>query len=79
MLFYFSENMRNLGKHSIKLQVVLNESNSTTFAGKELPSHHLRFTVVGKKPVHLHVMQFDLARCQPGSILINGSNLLIIW
>ena len=45
---YFAENVRNLGKHSIHLQVVLNESNSTTFAGKPLPSTQINFTVTGK-------------------------------
>ncbi len=42
-----TENVRNLGKYSIQLQAVLNESNSPEFAGKPLPSKRINFTVTG--------------------------------
>ncbi|XP_074656148.1 structural maintenance of chromosomes flexible hinge domain-containing protein 1-like [Tubulanus polymorphus] len=39
------ENIKNLGEHTLQLQVVLNESGANIFAGQELPSHKLTFTV----------------------------------
>ena len=43
-----AENVKNLGPHTLLLQAVLNESGASTFAGKELPSTAIRFSVVGK-------------------------------
>ncbi|KAK3701990.1 hypothetical protein RRG08_017880 [Elysia crispata] len=36
---------KNLGAYTIQLNAVLNESGNTNFAGKELPSHKIKFTV----------------------------------
>ncbi|XP_062594603.1 structural maintenance of chromosomes flexible hinge domain-containing protein 1-like [Saccostrea cucullata] len=44
------ENIHNLGPHTLQLQVVLNESGSTIYAGKSLPSHHIKFTVTEGEP-----------------------------
>lgn len=41
------ENIHNLGSHTLQLQVVLNESGSTIYAGKNLPSHQIKFNVTG--------------------------------
>ena len=46
-LIYFVENVRNLGAHTLLLQVVLNESGNTVYSGKELPSHKIKFNVTG--------------------------------
>ncbi len=43
----FVENVRNLGSHTLQLQVVLNETGATKFAGKTLPSYKFKFTVTG--------------------------------
>ncbi|KAI0226091.1 Structural maintenance of chromosomes flexible hinge domain-containing protein 1 [Lamellibrachia satsuma] len=44
------ENIKNLGPHTILLQAVLNESGASTFAGKDLPSSAVRFTVIEAEP-----------------------------
>lgn len=44
---YVVENVHNLGPHTLQLQVVLNESGSTIYAGKSLPSHQIKFTITG--------------------------------
>ncbi|CAH1248010.1 SMCHD1 [Branchiostoma lanceolatum] len=44
------ENVKNLGKHTLRLQVVMNESDNTVFAGKELPSLNIKFTVTEAAP-----------------------------
>ncbi|XP_074390538.1 structural maintenance of chromosomes flexible hinge domain-containing protein 1-like isoform X1 [Zonotrichia albicollis] len=40
------ENLQKLGNYSLKLQVVLNESNADTYAGRPLPSKVFKFTIV---------------------------------
>lgn len=47
-MIVFTENMKNLGAHTIELHAVLNESGATTYAGRELPSHKIKFTIVGE-------------------------------
>uniref|UniRef100_U3JUU2 Structural maintenance of chromosomes flexible hinge domain-containing protein 1 n=1 Tax=Ficedula albicollis TaxID=59894 RepID=U3JUU2_FICAL len=44
------ENLQKLGNYSLKLQVVLNESNADTYAGRPLPSKVFKFTIVEGKP-----------------------------
>ncbi|KAI8505876.1 inactivation of X chromosome by DNA methylation [Branchiostoma belcheri] len=44
------ENVKNLGRHTLRLQVVMNESDNTVFAGKELPSLNIKFTVTEAAP-----------------------------
>ncbi|KAL2085320.1 hypothetical protein ACEWY4_018640 [Coilia grayii] len=39
------ENLNKLGKYTLHLQTILNESNSTTWAGKQLPFHSLSFAL----------------------------------
>ena len=41
--------MKNLGNHTIKIQVVLNESGVTEFGSKPLPSHKIKFSITGKR------------------------------
>ena len=41
------ENLQKLGNYTLKLQVVLNESNADTYAGRPLPSKTFKFTIVG--------------------------------
>lgn len=46
----------------MKLQVVLNESNADTYAGRPLPSKIFKFTIIGKNSSHanfLLVFLFD--------------------
>jgi hypothetical protein len=40
--------MKMLGSYTIVLQTVLNESGAANYADQQLPSHKLRFTIVGK-------------------------------
>lgn len=47
-LGFITETINNLGPHTLRLQVVLNESGSTIYAGKSLPSHQIKFTVTGQ-------------------------------
>ena len=49
---YVVENVHNLGPHTLQLQVVLNESGSTIYAGKSLPSHQIKFTITGLPECH---------------------------
>ncbi|XP_071410839.1 structural maintenance of chromosomes flexible hinge domain-containing protein 1 isoform X2 [Pithys albifrons albifrons] len=44
------ENLQKLGNYSLKLQVVLNESNADTYAGRPLPSKIFKFTIIEGKP-----------------------------
>lgn len=53
------ENIKNLGHHSLELQVVLNESGATTFAGKDLPSHCIKFFVTEAEPKKFTVGLLD--------------------
>uniref|UniRef100_A0A8D0GXS9 Structural maintenance of chromosomes flexible hinge domain containing 1 n=1 Tax=Sphenodon punctatus TaxID=8508 RepID=A0A8D0GXS9_SPHPU len=43
------ENIHKLGSYTLKLQVVLNESNADTYAGRPLPSKIFKFNVVEGK------------------------------
>lgn len=56
-LFVFVENMKNLGNHTIKVQVVLNESGVTEFGGKPLPSHKIKFSITGNIQIHQYSIQ----------------------
>ncbi|MGH0181960.1 UNVERIFIED_CONTAM: hypothetical protein FKN15_010217 [Acipenser sinensis] len=42
------ENINKLGKYTLKLQTVLNESNADTYAGRPLPSLKFEFSVIAK-------------------------------
>ncbi|XP_025090642.1 structural maintenance of chromosomes flexible hinge domain-containing protein 1-like isoform X1 [Pomacea canaliculata] len=53
------ENMKNLGAHTIELHAVLNESGATTYAGRELPSHKIKFTIVEAEPEQFTVGLLD--------------------
>ncbi|KAL3892332.1 hypothetical protein ACJMK2_004548 [Sinanodonta woodiana] len=44
------ENIKNMGNYTLQLQVVLNESGGNTYAGKELPSHKIKFSVTEAEP-----------------------------
>lgn len=44
----YPENIQKLGNYTLKLQVVLNESNADTYAGRPLPSKVIKFSVKGK-------------------------------
>ncbi|XP_062987369.1 structural maintenance of chromosomes flexible hinge domain-containing protein 1 [Elgaria multicarinata webbii] len=43
------ENMNKLGTYTLKLQVVLNESNADTYAGRSLPSKTFKFNIIEGK------------------------------
>ncbi|XP_062336135.1 structural maintenance of chromosomes flexible hinge domain-containing protein 1 [Osmerus eperlanus] len=70
--FWFKtmENLNKLGKYTLHLNTVLNESNATVFAGKQLPSYKLHFSitegsaerfVVGAVTTPLHIGEpFDI-------------------
>ncbi|XP_041360659.1 structural maintenance of chromosomes flexible hinge domain-containing protein 1-like [Gigantopelta aegis] len=53
------ENIKNLGPHTLQLQTILNESGQTTYAGRELPSHRIRFTVTEAEPERFVVGLLD--------------------
>ncbi|XP_023609983.1 structural maintenance of chromosomes flexible hinge domain-containing protein 1 isoform X5 [Myotis lucifugus] len=44
------ENIQKLGNYTLKLQVVLNESNADTYAGRPLPCKAIKFSVKEGKP-----------------------------
>ncbi|XP_012507531.1 PREDICTED: structural maintenance of chromosomes flexible hinge domain-containing protein 1 [Propithecus coquereli] len=44
------ENIQKLGNYTLKLQVVLNESNADTYSGRPLPSKIIKFSVKEGKP-----------------------------
>ncbi|XP_066579517.1 structural maintenance of chromosomes flexible hinge domain-containing protein 1 isoform X2 [Amia ocellicauda] len=44
------ENLNQLGKYTLKLQTVLNESNADTYAGQRLPSQVYEFSIKEGKP-----------------------------
>jgi hypothetical protein len=41
------ENIKSLGQYTLSIQAVLNESGANKFAGRELPSQKIKFTVTG--------------------------------
>ncbi|XP_069476961.1 structural maintenance of chromosomes flexible hinge domain-containing protein 1 isoform X2 [Ambystoma mexicanum] len=53
------ENIQKIGSYTLKLQVVLNESNADTYAGRALPSKTLAFKIVEGKPVRFTVGLLD--------------------
>lgn len=56
LLFNFPiclENIQKLGNYTLKLQVVLNESNADTYAGRPLPSKAIKFSVKGKQNANI--------------------------
>lgn len=53
------ENLKNLGDYTIQLQAVLNESGATTYAGHQLPSHTIKFSVVEGEPEKFSVGLLD--------------------
>ncbi|KAM6086922.1 structural maintenance of chromosomes flexible hinge domain-containing protein 1 isoform 3-T3 [Chlamydotis macqueenii] len=54
------ENLQKLGNYTLKLQVVLNESNADTYAGRPLPSKTFKFTIIEGKPEKFSVGVLDL-------------------
>uniref|UniRef100_T1ITP1 SMC hinge domain-containing protein n=1 Tax=Strigamia maritima TaxID=126957 RepID=T1ITP1_STRMM len=69
------ENIRNLGSHTLSLQTVVNESEQSVHAGRELPSHKLKFTVIEAGPERFTV-GFGLELSYDG-IQLKGNMLLI--
>ncbi|KAJ7338716.1 hypothetical protein JRQ81_012618 [Phrynocephalus forsythii] len=59
--FWFKkmENINILGPYTLKLQVVLNESNADTYAGRPLPSKIYKFTVIEGKPQKFSIGLLD--------------------
>ncbi|XP_056679733.1 structural maintenance of chromosomes flexible hinge domain-containing protein 1 isoform X1 [Monodelphis domestica] len=53
------ENIQKLGNYTLKLQVVLNESNADTYAGRSLPSKTFKFSVKEGKPEKFSVGLLD--------------------
>ncbi|CAH2284879.1 structural maintenance of chromosomes flexible hinge domain-containing 1 [Pelobates cultripes] len=53
------ENITKLGYYTLKLQVVLNESNADTFCGRPLPCKKINFKVVEGKPFRFSVGVLD--------------------
>ncbi|XP_022088750.1 structural maintenance of chromosomes flexible hinge domain-containing protein 1-like [Acanthaster planci] len=53
------ENMKNLGDHTIKIQVVLNESGVTAFGGRPLPNHKIKFSITEAPPSKFSVGLLD--------------------
>lgn len=53
------ENINKLGKYTLKLQTVLNESNADTYAGRPLPSLKFEFSVIEGKAEKFSVGTLD--------------------
>lgn len=49
------ENLNKLGKYTLQLQTILNESSATVWAGKQLPNCILNFTLTEGEPVTFSV------------------------
>ncbi|NXY74727.1 SMHD1 protein, partial [Glareola pratincola] len=56
------ENLQKLGNYTLKLQVVLNESNADTYAGRPLPSKIFKFTIIEGKKKKFSVGLLDLQK-----------------
>ncbi|XP_065609251.1 structural maintenance of chromosomes flexible hinge domain-containing protein 1 isoform X2 [Cyrtonyx montezumae] len=54
------ENLQKLGNYTLKLQVVLNESNADTYAGRPLPSKTFKFSIVEGKAEKFSVGLLEL-------------------
>ncbi|XP_068251946.1 structural maintenance of chromosomes flexible hinge domain-containing protein 1 isoform X1 [Nyctibius grandis] len=54
------ENFQKLGNYTLKLQVVLNESNADTYAGRPLPSKIFKFNIIEGKPEKFSVGLLEL-------------------
>lgn len=48
LFLIYLENIQKLGNYTLKLQVVLNESNADTYAGRSLPSKAIKFSIKGE-------------------------------
>ncbi|KAH0617797.1 hypothetical protein JD844_016392 [Phrynosoma platyrhinos] len=59
--FWFKkmENINKLGAYTLKLQVVLNESNADTYAGRSLPSKIFKFNIIEGKPQKFSIGLLD--------------------
>ncbi|XP_054840467.1 structural maintenance of chromosomes flexible hinge domain-containing protein 1 isoform X2 [Eublepharis macularius] len=53
------ETINKLGSYTLKLQVVLNESNADTYAGKPLPSKMFKFNIIAGKPQKFSIGLLD--------------------
>uniref|UniRef100_A0A670IAJ2 Structural maintenance of chromosomes flexible hinge domain containing 1 n=1 Tax=Podarcis muralis TaxID=64176 RepID=A0A670IAJ2_PODMU len=53
------ENITKLGSYTLKLQVVLNESNADTFAVRPLPSETFKFNIIEGKPQKFSIGLLD--------------------
>ncbi|XP_053101695.1 structural maintenance of chromosomes flexible hinge domain-containing protein 1 isoform X3 [Hemicordylus capensis] len=53
------ENINTLGTYTLKLQVVLNESNADTYAGRSLPSKVFKFNIIEGKPQKFSIGLLD--------------------
>ncbi|XP_061452282.1 structural maintenance of chromosomes flexible hinge domain-containing protein 1 isoform X2 [Rhineura floridana] len=53
------ENINKLGTYMLKLQVVLNESNADTYAGRPLPSKTFKFYIIEGKPQKFSIGLLD--------------------
>uniref|UniRef100_A0A803TN00 Structural maintenance of chromosomes flexible hinge domain containing 1 n=1 Tax=Anolis carolinensis TaxID=28377 RepID=A0A803TN00_ANOCA len=59
--FWFKkmENINKLGAYTLKLQVVLNESNADIYAGRSLPSKTFKFNIIEGKPQKFSIGLLD--------------------
>ncbi|XP_060099927.1 structural maintenance of chromosomes flexible hinge domain-containing protein 1 [Heteronotia binoei] len=53
------ETINKLGSYTLKLQVVLNESNADTYAGRSLPSKIFKFNIIAGKPQKFSIGLLD--------------------
>ncbi|XP_048363519.1 structural maintenance of chromosomes flexible hinge domain-containing protein 1 isoform X2 [Sphaerodactylus townsendi] len=53
------ETINKLGSYTLKLQVVLNESNADTYAGRPLPSTVFKFNIIAGKPHRFSIGLLD--------------------
>lgn len=65
-----AENLKDLGQYTLSLKTVLNESNATSFGGRELPSYELNFTIKGKEIKTFTVIFTILSECPNDTLLL---------
>lgn len=67
---FLAENLTDLGEYTLSLKTMLNESNATSFGGRELPSYALNFTIKGKEIKTFTVIFIILSECPNHTLLL---------
>lgn len=64
------ENLTHLGKYTLSLNTMINESNATVFGGRALPSYKLNFTIKGKRNHRTFIVILTLSECPDDKLML---------